>query len=323
MIKLEIEGTEKDMHRATWLNSRIAALACALMALACSPTRAEPLAAVFSRTYSQLETDKLYRGYLEHLGTCTGDTLTNHFGQPLFGRLYVAETVPEAQIPALMRAGRIQLALVPASTAVVLESQGVAEIAAIRGQVESRTPEMFDLLLLVRSDTQVSQPAQLAQAKVAFPSARPRRKPGTQAAEPAGDPHLDDMIAAAAMKQVGLDAGSFRVEYAGGHERALAGLKNGFWQGAFLASDQLDRMVKKREARAQDVRAIWHSSRLPADSIVVLKAAPAALKARIARCTLAFRFNEEQTRLFEGSDGFLPADPAYYEPYRQLLTGKP
>lgn len=295
---------------------RGAALAVAVLALGSAPTQAAPLAAVFSRTYSPLETDKLYRGYLEHLGACTGDSLTNHFGQPLLGRLYVAETVPEAEIPGLMGAGRIQLALVPASMAVVLETQGVADIAAIRGQVESQTPEMFDLLLLVRSGTQVTQPAQLAQAKVAFPSARPRR-------EAAGDAPLDDMIAAAAMKQAGLDAGAFRVEYAGGHERALAGLKNGFWQGAFLASDQFDRMVKKREARAQDFRAIWRSTRLPGDSIVVSRAAPAALKARIARCTLAYRFNEEQTRLFEGSDGFLPADPAYYAPYRQLLTGKP
>lgn len=277
----------------------------------------EPLAIAFPRTYSALETDKLYRGYLEHLGQCTGASLTNHFGQSLFGRLHVTETVAEAQIPALLRGDRLQVAMVPSAVAVWLDAKGIAAPFAIRGQRGSQQPETFEMLLLARADSGITNTAQLTGAKIGLPGSRSQ---GGSTGEQ-GPPVLDEMLATAALRKAGLAAGKdYRAEYPGGHERAVVGLQSGFWQAAFIASDQFDRMVKKREASERDFRIISRSPALPTESIVVAKSLPAAMKGRIAQCTHAYRFTPEQARLFEGSDAFLPATTALYDLYRQLLS---
>jgi len=285
---------------------------------------AEALAVAFPRTYSALETDKLYRGYLEHLGSCTGASLTNHFGQPLFGRLYVAETVAEAQIPALLQANRLQVAMVSSALAVWLDAKGIAQPIAIRGQRESQQAETFEMLLLTRADSGITSLAQLAGAKIGFPNSKPvAGSPGVPLDEQ-GTPVLDEMLATAALKRAGMAAGKdYKAEYPGGHERAVVGLQTGFWQAAFIAGDQFDRMVKKRETRVRDFRVLWRSPALPTESIVVAKALPAATRDRIASCTHSHKFTADQARLFEGSDAFLPASPALYEPYRQLLSANP
>ena len=285
---------------------------------------AESLAIAFPRTYSALETDKLYRGYLEHLGRCTGASLTNHFGQPLFGRLYVAETVAETQIPALLQANRLQVAMVSSAVATWLEAKGIAEPVAIRGQLGSQQPETFEMVLLARADSGVANLAQLAGTKVGFPNARAAAGSSTPPPDEQTSPALDEMLATAALQRAGLVAGKdYKAEYPGGHERAVVGLQSGFWQAAFIAGDQFDRMVKKREARVRDFKVLWRSPALPTESIVVAKALPTGTKSTIAKCTHAHRFTAEQARLFEGSDAFLPAGAELYEPYRQLLSPKP
>ena len=282
---------------------------------------AEALAIAFPRTYSALETDKLYRGYLERLGPCVGASLTNHFGQPLLGRLYVAETVPEAQIPALLQGNRLQVAMVSSALAAWLDAKGIAEPVAIRGQSGSQQPETFQLLLLARADGGLANLAQLSGAKIGFPNSKAVNDAAGLPLDEQGAPLLDEMLAVAALRGAGLAAGKdYKAEYPGGHERAVVGLQTGFWQAAFIAGDQFDRMVKKREARVRDFRVLWRSPALPTESIVVAKALPAATKERIASCTHAHRFTAEQARLFEGSDAFLPANAALYEPYRRLLS---
>jgi phosphonate transport system substrate-binding protein len=303
-------------------NARVALSLALGVTCWCAPqtVAAESLAVVFPRSYSPLETDKLYRGYLEHLAQCSGTSLTNHFGQPLFGRLYVAETVPEAQIPALLQGNRTQMAMVSSALAVWLEAKGIAEPIAIRGRLASQEPETFQMLLLTRADSGVNNLAGLAGAKIGFPNSKPVAGPSALPMDEQGIPVLDEMLAVGALTGAGLAAGKdYKAEYPGGNERAVVGLQTGFWQAAFIAGDQFDRMVKKREARVRDFRVLWRSPALPTESIVVGKGLPAALKAGIARCTLSHRFTADQARLFEGSDTFLPAPAALYEPYRRLL----
>jgi ABC-type phosphate/phosphonate transport system substrate-binding protein len=295
-----------------------ASLLAVTLLCAHTPAAAQPIAIAFARTYSALETDKLYRGYLEHLAQCTGASLTNHFGQPLFGRLYVAETVLEASMPELLQSGRLHVAMVSSPMAVWLEAKGIAEPVATRGQHGSQQPETFEMLLLTRADAGVASPSQLAGAKIGLPGSRP----AAGSAPPAGlaPPGLDEMLAIAALRRAGLAAGKdYKAEYPGGHERAVVGLQSGFWQAAFIAGDQFDRMVKKREARERDFRVVWRSPALPTESIVVAGALPAPAKAKVAQCTLAYRFKPEQARLFEGSDAFLAPGAGLYDLYRQLL----
>lgn len=295
--------------------SRYAAVMAASLACLCVlPAAAQTLALAFTRTYSPLETDKLYRSYLEHLARCTGAELTNHFGLSLQGRLFMAETVPEAQIPALLQANRLQMALVSSALAVRLQAQGIAGPVAVRGQLASQQPETFELLLLTRADSGPASLAQAAHMKIAFPFAAP------SGADDGAAMPLDAQLAMAALARAGLMAGKdYRSEFAGGHERALVGLQSGFWQAAFIASDQFDRMVKKREARVKDFKVLWRSAALPTESFVVATALPEAVRARATRCTLAHRFTAEQARLFEGSDTLLPASAVHYEAYQQLL----
>lgn len=306
-----------------WSGRGRAAAALVLGAVCCwaQAAAAEALAVAFPRTYSALETDKLYRGYLEHLARCTGASLTNHFGQPLFGRLYVAETVADAQIPALLQANRLQVAMVPSALAVWMDEKGIAEPIAIRGRLASQEPETFRMQLLARADAGLSGTAALAGAKIGFPNSKPVGGSRALPLDEQGVPVLDEMLAMAALARAGLAAGKdYRAEYPGGNERAVVGLQTGFWQAAFVAGDQFDRMVKKREARERDFRVLWRSPPLPTESIVVAKSLPAAVKGSIARCTQSHRFTAEQARLFEGSDAFLPVSPALYEPYHQLLA---
>ena len=284
---------------------------------------AEPLAIAFPRTYSPLETDKLYRTYLEHLARCTGADLTNHFGQPLFGRLYAAETVPEAQIHALLRDNRLQVAMVSSALATWLDAQGIAEPIALRGRLASQEPETFQWLLLARAEGGVAGVDKLAGAKIGLASSKPAAGTGALPLDAQGAPVLDEMLAVAALARAGLARGKdYEMEHASDTERAVVGLHNGFWQAAFVAGDQFDRMVKKREARVRDFRVLWRSPALPTESIVVARGVPAAMKAGIVRCTHSHRFTADQARLFEGSDAFLPASAPPYEPYRQLIAPK-
>lgn len=287
--------------RAAW------AVGLAALTSSCALAQGASLAVAFARSYSAMETDKLYRGYLEHLGRCTGAGLTNHFAQPLAGRLFVAETVPESQMPALLQNGRLQVALVPSATAVWLQAQGIAQPVALRGQLASRQAETFELLLLVRADSPAKELAHLAGQKIGLP---------VIADSPA--PPLDERLAAKALADAGL-AGHYTAQPAASHERALVGLQGGFWQAAFVASDQFDRMVKKREVRRADFRILWRSRPLPTESLVVSASVPPATRERIAQCSQSHRFNAEQARLFEGSDALLPPDDALYAPYRALL----
>lgn len=281
---------------------------CALSTLFTLSAQAQTLAVAFPRTYSAMETDKLYRGYLEHLGRCTGASLTNHFSQPLAGRLFAAETVAESQMPDLLKSGRLQLALVTSATAVQLQAQGIAQPVALRGQHASRQAETFELQLLVRADAPATGVAQLAGARIGFPAA----------STDAGAPPLDERLAVKALADAGL-AGQYAAHHAAGHERALMGLAGGFWQAAFVASDQFDRMVKKREVRAGDFRVLWRSRPLPTESLVVAAGLPTAVRERITQCSHSYRFNAEQARLFEGSDAWLAPDEALYGTYRALL----
>ena len=316
---------QEDMRKAT----SIWRLICLAAAMACGwgPWTAagatESLAVAFVRNYSPLETDKLYRGYLEHLKGCTGLALTNHFGQSLFGRLYAAETVAESQMAALLLDNRLQVALVPSGLAAWLSARGVTETVATRGQLSTGQPETFQLLLLVRADNPVGAVGQLAGTKIGFPHSKPASGTPTAPLDASGAPILNEMLATAALGKAGLGGKDYTAQYSGGHERALVGLQTGFWQAAFIASDQFDRMVKKREARERDFRVLWRSAPLPTESIVVLKSLSAGVKSTVAKCTHAHRFSAEQARLFEGSDAFLPSEPGAHEAYRQLLLEPP
>jgi hypothetical protein len=297
---------------------RTCLLACSVLAHG-HAAAADPVSVVFARDYSASETDKLYRGYLQHLAQCTGSNLTNHFGQPLFGRLYSAETVPESQIPLLFQSGRLQVAVVSAALAVWMDTRAIAEPIALRGQAATKEPENFSFLMLVRSDSPIKTIKDISGIKVGFPFGQ--KSDGTDAKEHAD---LDARFAENALSRIGLSRGKeYQAGHANGHEQAVVGLQNGFWQAALIASDQFDRMVKKREARARDFREIWRSVPLPSATLVVAKALPVDIKARLSQCTLTHRFTDEQTRLFEGSDTFLRVNSDFFKPYHaSSLTSK-
>jgi phosphonate transport system substrate-binding protein len=253
------------------------------------------LAVAFPKTYNRIETMRLYGGYLQELARCAKVDLVNVRGEPIADRFDAVDILPEAELLAHMKAGKLQLAQFTTGLVPVAADTANGEPFAVRGHGSTGKYDVYELHLIVRADSKIRKPRDLVGTKIAH---------STQKS------NSGNLAPRAYFPTLGLvPEHNYEVVFSGGHERSIMGLQHGFWQGAAVASDQFERMAKKGEIKAKDFRVLWKSEPFPVESWVLSRQVAPEVAARVRQCTYAFRFPAEASRLLEGADRFVPIDP--------------
>lgn len=264
-----------------------------LPAAAATPA-AQRITIAFPRQYNRVETAVLYGDYIKSLQRCASVEVVNLRGIPIADRFDQLDLLPESELVTLMRDGQLQLAqfhtgLVPTA---IDRGQGVA--FAVRGDSASGRHASYRLQLLVRADSAYRAAGDLVGHKIAHASM---------------GSNSGNLAPRAYFPAIGLQPdGNYQVVYSGNHERSILGTKYGFWQGAAVASDQLERLARKGEVRLQDFRVLWASEPFPVEALVMSRRLPAELQQRVRQCTHAYRFLPKARALLDGADSFVPID---------------
>jgi phosphate/phosphite/phosphonate ABC transporter binding protein len=261
-----------------------------------SQAGAGTLSLAFPKTYNKMETWRLYGGYVNHLAQCTGLEPVNVAGRRLSDGVDALELLAEDKMIELLRDGKLQLTQVSTGMVPVAMDKANGLPFAVRGERASGQFHSYRVNLIVRADSPYKKPADLQGKKIAHTT------PGSNSG---------NLAPRAYFPALGLEPDkSYTVVFSKGHERSIIGTQYGFWEGAAIASDQFERMAKKGEIRRSDFRVLWSSEAFPASAWVMASSLPQAMRERVRQCTTSYRMTPEVSKLLEGSDQFVPIDPA-------------
>ncbi|MDQ3059605.1 MAG: phosphate/phosphite/phosphonate ABC transporter substrate-binding protein [Pseudomonadota bacterium] len=154
--------------------------------------------------------------------------------------------------------------------------------------------DSYTLKLLVRADSPAKQPADLKGKKVAH----------TTQTSNSGNLAPRALFPALGLKP---DA-DYKVEFSGGHDKSITGVKLGLYDAAAVASDVMDRMIAKGEIKASEFRVVYESEKFPTDAFAMSHNLEPALQAKISKCFADFRFPSSMSRALEGNNRFFPRD---------------
>ena len=264
------------------------------------------LSIAFPKAVDRVETAKLYGRYLVHVGECAKVNLVNQRGEPVDSYFNGLDLMGEEEMLGGLKHHKLDIAQLSSGIVpVAVEASDVVPFA-IRGNSKTRQIGAYKLHLIVRADSPYRKPSDLKGRRIAH----------TTPASNSGN-----LAPRAYFPKIGLvPEKDYEVVYSKGHERSIAGVKNGFWEAGAVASDQFDRMVAKSEIRASAFRVLWESAPFPASAFVFGSQVPKAVQERVSKCTYQYRFPLETQRLLDGSDTFLPVDyERHYAPVKFVL----
>lgn len=163
-----------------------------------------------------------------------------------------------------------------------------------KGQDKLGYADTYTLKLLVRANSPARQVLDLKGKKVAHTT--PTSNSGNLAPR-------------ALFPELGLKPEvDYKVEYSGGHDRSLMGVKLGLYDAAVVASDVMDRMIAKGEIKASEFRLLYESENFPTDAFAMSSSLEPALQEKIKKCFAEFKFPESMSRALEGNNRFFPLD---------------
>jgi phosphonate transport system substrate-binding protein len=264
------------------------------------------LSIAFPKAVDRVETAKLYGRYLVHIGDCAKVNLVNQRGEAVDSYFNGLDLMGEEEMLGGLKNRKLDIAQLSSGIVpVAVESSEVVPFA-IRGNSKTRQIGAYKLHLIVRADSPYRKPSDLKGRKIAHTT------PGSNSG---------NLAPRAYFPKIGLvPEKDYEVVYSKGHERSIAGVKNGFWDAGAVASDQFDRMVAKSEIRASAFRVLWESAPFPASAFVFGAQVPKAVQERVSKCSYQYRFPAETQRLLDGSDTFLPVDyEKHYAPVKFVL----
>lgn len=252
------------------------------------------LAVAFPKTYSKLETNTLYGGYLQHLEACAAVEFVNLRGEPVSRRFDAIDVLSEAELLDNFKRGSLQMAQFTAGLVPVVMAEANAVPFAVRGNTSTRKIHSYHLNLIVRTDSPYRKPVDLLGRTVAHTT------PGSNSG---------NLAPRAFFPELGLRPDTdYKVVYSKGHERSVMGVLHGFYDGAAVASDQFQRLATKGEIRRGSFRVLWESPAFPVEAWALARSAGQPIQDKIVRCTANYRFPANVSKLLEGADAFLPID---------------
>ena len=264
------------------------------------------LSIAFPKAVDRVETAKLYGRYLVHIGDCAKVNLVNQRGEAVDSYFNGLDLMGEEEMLGGLKNRKLDIAQLSSGIVPVAVEGSEVVPFAIRGNSRTRQIGAYKLHLIVRADSPYRKPADLKGRKIAHTT------PGSNSG---------NLAPRAYFPKIGLTPEKdYEVVYSKGHERSIAGVKNGFWEAGAVASDQFDRMVAKSEIRASAFRVLWESAPFPASAFVFGAQVPKAVQERVSKCSYQYRFPAETQRLLDGSDTFLPVDyEKHYAPVKFVL----
>lgn len=165
---------------------------------------------------------------------------------------------------------------------------------ANRGRESSGRSDTYTLRLLVRADSTARQPTDLKGKKLAHTSL------GSNSGNLAPRVLFPDL---------GLRPDiDYKVEYSGGHDKSILGVKLGLYDAAAVGSDALDRMLAKGDVKASDFRVLYESEPFPGDVFAFSHNLDPKLQDQIRSCFADFRFPEAMVRQLENTNRFYPVE---------------
>ena len=163
-----------------------------------------------------------------------------------------------------------------------------------KGMAQEAHADTYTLKLLVRADSAARQVVDLKGKRVAHASQTS---------------NSGNLAPRALFPKIGLTPDvDYKVEFSGGHDKSLMGLKLGLYDAAAVASDVMDRMIVKGEIKASDFRVLYESEHFPTEAFATSHNLDPALQAKISQCFIDFKFPESMSRALEGNNRFFPLD---------------
>jgi phosphonate transport system substrate-binding protein len=233
-------------------------------------------------TYTPVEDpavyEKMFKPFTDYLAQCTGKRV-----------VYFQVQSNAAEIEA-MRAGRLHVAgFSTGPTAFAVNIAGAVPFA-LKGY--EKEFQGYHLYVIVRKESPYQKLADLKGKKFAHTS--PSSNSG-------------HMAPTALFPKQGLVPGTdYKILFSGKHDQSVMGVKSGDYDGAAVASDVYDRMVKRGVVKEDDFRIIYRSAKFPTSSFAYAHDLEPALREQIVKCFYNFRFPEEMKKNFGGADRFFP-----------------
>lgn len=163
-----------------------------------------------------------------------------------------------------------------------------------KGEERLGRADSYTVKLLVRADSPARKPADLKGKRVAH----------TNQTSNSGN-----LAPRALFPAIGLKPEiDYKVEFSGGQDLSITGLKLGLYDAAAVASDVMDRMIAKGEIKASDFRVLYESDVFPTDAFALSSNLEPALQDKIRKCFADFKFPESMSRALEGNNRFFALD---------------
>lgn len=225
---------------------------------------------------------RTYAPLLAHLGTC------------LKKEVELFPPVREGSVLEAQRSGAIHIGHY--ATGGMLYAVNFAGAVPFAGKGVEKTghADAYTLKLLVRANSPINKVTDLKGKKVAHT---------TQTS------NSGNLAPRALFPEIGLKPDvDYKVEYSGGHDSSLTGVKLGLYDAAAVASDVMERMEAKGEIKASEFRVLYESESFPTDAFAMSHNLEPALQEKISKCFLEFKFPDSMSKALEGNNRFFPLD---------------
>ncbi len=223
--------------------------------------------------------EKAWQPLVDHLAEVTGKPVQ-----------YVRFGSARDQMLAL-REGRLHVTAV--------NTGNVPEAVSLHGFVPVASPANvegnhgYTMRIIVPADSEIKAPADLTGRNIAFTD--PGSNSGCKA----------PMVLL--MSDFGLDPdGDYHFVFSRGHEQSIAGIVEGKYEAAAVASDMLSRALARGDIKESDVRSIYESERFPSAAIGYVYNLKPELADKVREALLGFKVQDSSIteELAEGVVGF-------------------
>jgi phosphonate transport system substrate-binding protein len=222
--------------------------------------------------------ENIFKPFTEYLARCTGKRVA-----------YLRLQSNAAEIEA-MRQGRLHVAGFSTGTTI----QAVNHAGAVPFAVKGNDSELlgYRVILIVKKDSPFRRPTDLKDKRVAH--VQPSSNSGNHAPR-------------ALFPALGLRPDQdYKVLYSGKHDNSIAGVLNGDYDAAPVASGVFKRMAARGQIQESDFRIVWSSDLFPTTSFAYAHDLEPELRDTMVKCFHDYRYPKEMQKIFEGANQFVP-----------------